>query len=149
MYQHILVPVDGGPISDGGLEEAIKLARVTGGRVRLLHVAGHMPLSINAEGYGAVSSDVRRIVREGAEKILAKAKAKVEQGGIAVDAVLVEGSDNRLVEHVADQVKTWGVDLIVLGTHGRHGLGRLLMGSHAEEVGRIASRLGAAQALSG
>ena len=42
MYQHILVPVDGSPPSDGGLEEAIKLARVTGGRVRLLHVAGPM-----------------------------------------------------------------------------------------------------------
>ena len=137
MYQHILVPVDGSPPSDGALDEAIKLARVTGGRVRLLHVAGLMPLSMNARGYGAVSSDVRRIVREGAEKILAK--AKVEQGGIAVDAMLIEGSDNRLVEHVADQVKTWGVDLIVLGTHGRHGLGRLLMGSHAEEVLRAAT----------
>jgi len=139
MYQHILVPVDGSPTSDGGLEEAIKLARVTGGRVRLLHVAGLMPLSMNAEGSGAWSSDVRRIVREGSEKILAKAKAKVEQGGIAVDAVLLGGSANRLVEHVADQVKTWGVDLIVLGTHGRGGLGRLLMGSLAEEVLRAAT----------
>ena len=139
MYQHILVPVDGSPTSDGGLEEAIKLARVTGGRVRLLHVAGLMPLSMNTAGYGAVSGDVRRLVRESAEKILAMAKAKVEQGGIAVDAVLVEGSADRLVEHVADQVKTWGADLIVLGTHGRHGLGRLLMGSHAEEVLRAAN----------
>ena len=139
MYQHILVPVDGSPPSDGGLEEAIKLARVTGGRVRLLHVAGPMPLSMNTTGYGAVSSDVRRVVRESAEKVLARAKAKVEQGGIAVDAVLLEGSADRLVAHVADQLKTWGADLIVLGTHGRHGLGRLLKGSHAEEVLRGAT----------
>ena len=138
MYQHILVPVDGSPTSDGGLEEAIKLARLTGGRVHLLHVAGLTPLSMNAEGYGAVSSDVQRIVREGSEKILAEAKAKVERGGIAVESVL-EGSADRLVEHVANQVKTWGADLLVLGTHGRGGLGRLLKGSHAEEVLRGAT----------
>ena len=71
--------------------------------------------------------------------MLAKAKAKVEHEGVAVDAVLLEGSADRLVEHVADQLKTWGADLIVLGTHGRHGLGRLLMGSHAEEVLRAAT----------
>jgi nucleotide-binding universal stress UspA family protein len=141
MYQHILLPVGGSSTSDDGLEEAIKLAQVTGGRVRLLHVAGFMPLSMNAEGYGAVSSDVRRIALESAAKILAEAeaKAKVEQGGVAVDAVLREGSADRLVEHVADRLKTWGADLIILGTHGRHGLGRLLMGSHAEEVLRTAT----------
>ncbi len=50
MYQHLLVPVDGSPSSEGGLEEAIKLARLTGGRMRLLHLAGLVPLSINAEG---------------------------------------------------------------------------------------------------
>ena len=59
MYRPVLLSVDGSSTSDGGLEEAIKLAQVTGDRVRLLHVAGLMPLSMNAEGYGAECSDVR------------------------------------------------------------------------------------------
>lgn len=66
MHQHILVPVDGSPPSDGGLDEAVKSARVTG-RMRRLHVAGLLPLSMNAEGYGAVFSGVRRVVGESAE----------------------------------------------------------------------------------
>ena len=70
MYRYIVLPVDGSSTSDGGLEEAIKLAQVIGGRVRLLHVAGLMPLSTNAEGYGAVSSDVRRIVLEARRRSL-------------------------------------------------------------------------------
>src|SRR5216110_60697 len=139
MYQHILVPVDGSPTSDGGLDEAIKLAHLTGGRLRLLHVVDEMPFVMNAEGYGALSSDVRQIFKERAKTILAKAKAKVEQAGLAVDTVLFETFGARLVEHVVEQTRHWEADLIVLGTHGRRGVGRVLMGSDAEQVVRASS----------
>lgn len=139
MYQNILVPVDGSPTSNGGLDEAIKVARLTGGRVRLLHVSDEMPFVMNADGDGAASSDVRQIFKERGEKILAHARATVEQSGIAVDTVLFESFGAGLVEHVVDQVKEWGADLIVLGTHGRRGVGRLLMGSDAEQVLRDAT----------
>ena len=82
------------------------------------------------------------MVLERAAKILAQAeaKSKVEQGDVAVDAVLREGCADCLVEHVADQLETCGgADLIVLGTHGRHGLGRLPMDSHTEEALRTAT----------
>ena len=139
MYQRLLVPIDGGPISDAGLDEAIKLARATGGRVCLLHVVGDLPLSINDRGYGAVSGEVRQNAENRAEKIVATARARVEHGGVAVDVVMLDGSADHLVEHVVDQVGRWGADLIVLGTHGRSGLGRLLLGSHAEKVLRAAT----------
>lgn len=139
MYQRLLVPIDGGPIADAGLDEAIKLARSTGGRVCLLHVVGDLPLSINNRGYGAVSDEARQSSKNRAEKIVATARARVEQGGVAVDVVKLDGSADRLVEHVLHQIGKWGADLIVLGTHGRSGLGRLLLGSHAEKVLRAAT----------
>ena len=58
MYQRILVPVDGSPTSNAGLDEAIALAKALGGRLRLLHVVDQMPLAYSAEGFGAISVDV-------------------------------------------------------------------------------------------
>ena len=55
MYQLILVPVDGSPTSNAGLAEAIKLAKLTGARVRVLHVVDEMPFIMSANGYGAMS----------------------------------------------------------------------------------------------
>ena len=97
MYQNILVPVDGSAISDLGVQEATKLARLTGASVRLLHV--------------------------------------VEQAAhLTVDAVLHEDTSGRVAEIVADEATSWGADLVVLGTHGRRGVGRLILGSDAEQV---------------
>ena len=63
MYRNILVPVDGSTTSERGLDEAIKLARLTGARLRLLHVVDDLPFMMNAEGYGAMSSDVLQLSR--------------------------------------------------------------------------------------
>jgi nucleotide-binding universal stress UspA family protein len=139
MYQRILVPVDGSPTSSAGLDEAIALAKLTGARLRLVHVVDEMPFVMSAEGYGAMSSDVLGLLKEAGEKILAESRRRVEGKGVAVDAVLFESLSGRLSDRVAEQTKEWKADLLVLGTHGRRGVRRMLLGSDAEQIIRTAT----------
>ena len=62
----------------------------------------------------------------------------VQGAGVAVDTVLLDKLGQRLGAAVANSAKHWNADLIVVGTHGRRGLGRLLMGSGAEQIIRQA-----------
>lgn len=139
MYKHILVPVDGSPTSNAGLAEAIKLAKLVGAKVRLLHVVDQMPMAISAEGFGVLSVDVLALLKEAGERILAQAKEQARAGGVSAETVLMDNTGGRLSECVAKQVQSWPADLVVIGTHGRRGVGRMLMGSDAEQVVRHAT----------
>lgn len=138
MYQRILVPVDGSPTSIAGLDEAIKLAGRLGARIRLLHVVDEMPLAVSAEGFGALSGDLLGLLREAGAQILAQAKAMVDAAGVPVDVVLIDSLNGRLSDHVTAQARAWPAELIVIGTHGRRGIGRMFLGSDAEQVLRNA-----------
>jgi nucleotide-binding universal stress UspA family protein len=138
MYQKILVPVDGSATSDLGLNEATKLAKLTGARVRLLHVVDVLSLAIAGEGMVGTAGDVLAAVRESGRTILQRAEASVQSAALSVDTVLLDNSAGRVAEIVADEAASWGADLIVLGTHGRRGVGRLILGSDAEQVLRLA-----------
>lgn len=139
MYQRILVPVDGSDTSNAGLAEAVKLARLTGAQLRLLHVVDESPFLMSAEGMAAISTDVLGLLREGGARILDKARAYAVDKGVAADTLLYDGLTGRLADCVAEQVQQWRADLIVLGTHGRRGVGRMLLGSGAEQVARTAT----------
>ena len=139
MYSRILVPVDGSPTSNAGLVEAIKLAKQLGSRLRLLHVVDQMPLAVSAEGFGVMSIDVLSLLKESGQKVLAQSKAQVEAAGVPVDTLLVDSPNSRLSDHVTSVAKEWPAELIVIGTHGRRGIGRVLMGSDAEQVVRHAT----------
>ncbi len=139
MYQRILVPVDGSPPSDAGLTRAIEMAKLTGGQLRLLHVTDPMPFAFSAEGYAAMASDVLALLRRAGDEVLQKARQRVVQEGVAVDTVLFDGLGAGLCDRVCDQVKAWEAELIVIGTHGRRGLARALLGSDAERILRSAT----------
>jgi nucleotide-binding universal stress UspA family protein len=139
MYERILVPVDGSPTSDLGLEEAIKLAKLTGGRLRLIHAVDQMPFAFAAEGYAAMSADVLGLLKDAGRKILDAAHQRVANAGIPVDEILFESLDSPLCDRVLEQIGSWRADIVVLGTHGRRGARRLLLGSDAELVVRTAS----------
>jgi len=138
MYERILVPVDGSATSNAGLAEAIKLAKLTGAQLRLLHVIDDLPFVMSAEGFGAISADVLTLMRTTGEEILRTARTRALDAGIAADTVLLDGLGQRVSDFVAEQAKTWHADLIVLGTHGRRGPSRWLLGSDAEQIARVA-----------
>lgn len=139
MYQRILVPVDGSATSMLGLDEAVKLAKLTGGRVRLIHVVNEMPFVFEAEGYSDMSADLRRILKADGQRILDEARKRVEANGLPVDEELVEGLESRIGECVSEQIKAWHADVVVLGTHGRRGARRMFLGSDAELIVRTAT----------
>src|SRR5208282_966463 len=75
-----------------------------------------------------------RASRTGGKKLLARAEAKVRKRGIEVETVLLEAVGRRVADLIIKQAKKWRADLIVLGTHGRRVLSRVVTGSDAELV---------------
>jgi nucleotide-binding universal stress UspA family protein len=139
MYQRILVPVDGSATSTKGLTEAIALARLTGGRLRLLHLVDEMPFVMGSPGDVALTADLLPLLRQAGADVLARAQAQARAAGVVSDSVLIDTYGERLSERVAQAVREWDADLVVLGTHGRRGVGRMLLGSDAEQVLRTAT----------
>jgi nucleotide-binding universal stress UspA family protein len=133
MYKRILVPVDGSNTSSKALSTALQMARETGARVCLAHAIDELALVSGME-YG---SSVVMIAREQAQKVLDDAVAMAKSAGIEVDRKLMEPG-MRLGDCVAGAALGWKADLIVVGTHGRRGLGRALLGSGAEQIIRYA-----------
>ena len=138
MYQRILVPVDGSPTSDKALATAIQMAQAFGARLRLIHIMEETAYLTGYDPFGGYAGDLIRIMRESGEKILEQGMTAAQTAGLAVDTVLFDDLGQRLGEAVANGAKLWNADLIVVGTHGRRGIGRLLMGSGAEQIIRQA-----------
>jgi nucleotide-binding universal stress UspA family protein len=139
MYQRILLPVDGSPTSNAGLAEAIKLAKLTGARVRVVHVMDETAFLMGGDSFSAISGDVFTLLKEAGLAVLEAARVTIDAAGIPVDAALFDNLGSRLCDRVTEQVEEWGADVVVLGTHGRRGVGRMLMGSDAEQIVRTAT----------
>ena len=128
MYQRILVPVDGSTPSTLGLREAIKLAKGSGVKLRLLHVINDVPI-VRGSVYTA---DLRLNLREQGEAVLREASGLAGADGVEAETAIVDSAGGLAGDLIVEDAERWGADLIVLGTHGRRGLRRLLMGSDAE-----------------
>src|SRR5712692_2057544 len=138
-YKRILVPVDGSPTSSRGLREAIGFAKAQKARLRLVHVVDvHNAVLAGLEG-GAAVTDLAAALKARGRKILASAAAAAGKAGLAYDTVLLESLTGPAAGAIVRQARKWHADLIVIGTHGRRGLKRLVMGSDAERVVRSAS----------
>lgn len=137
MYDRILVPVDGSPTSDLGLAEAIKLGKLTGARLLLLHAVDIAAVSVAPEA-AAATAGLFEAMRETGEEVLAKAMTAATSAGLPAETVLLDTLAGRVCDLVVEECRKWKADLIVLGTHGRRGVGRLLIGSDAEQIVRLA-----------
>ncbi len=138
MYERILVPVDGSPTSRKGLTEAIALAKMTHARVKLLHVFEMPMLGIGTEAALMRGEDIYNVARDAGQQVLSLAAESVRAAGLEVDEQLLDAGGERLCDHVAKVADTWRASLIVLGSHGRRGLQRALLGSDAEQILRVA-----------
>lgn len=138
MYKRILVPVDGSETATKALISALQLARESGGQVRIVHmVEGLTPLAIDQYG-AAWSGDIIDVLKKGGEKILSDALDIARAAGVQADTEIFDSFGERLAETVVDAAKRFDADLVVVGTHGRRGMGRLLLGSGAEQIVRLA-----------
>lgn len=138
MYQRILVPIDGSETSGRALQEAAKVANREA-KLRLVYVLEELYL-FDAEGYAYIDlADLQKAIRHTGERALALAAEKARLSGTIAETALLEASGERIANVIENEARHWQADLIVIGTHGRSGLNRLLLGSVAEGVVRVAS----------
>ena len=137
MFTHILVPTDFSPPSDAALEYAKVVAERFGASLHVLHVvdARFVAGPIEPEAYIAESPDVGTRVFEDARVRLSHRLTADDRIRYRAATEIVTGASARCI---IDYATERGMDLIVMGTHGRSGLAHLLMGSVAEEVVRHA-----------
>lgn len=138
MYQRILVPLDGSDTAAAGLEEAIKLARLTGATLVLLHVVEITHHVTGFEPYEVFAHDAVPAMQRAGSDVLDLARVHVSDAGVPVETQLLATFATPVWELVIAQAEAKRADLIVLGTHGRRGLDRVLLGSNAEQVLRLA-----------
>lgn len=133
----ILCPIDYSPHSSHALDHALAIARWYGGRVTALHM---VPLAVPLHGLGpslepppaATAADMA-LLREQAERFV-----RAESGGAAVPPIDVDVAVGAIAPGIVERARTLGAASIVMGTHGRSGFDRLLLGSVAERVLRTA-----------
>jgi nucleotide-binding universal stress UspA family protein len=137
MYKRILVPVDGSDTSAKALSNAIDLARVSGGQIDLVHCVDELAYLGAYDYVGAVIN----LVRENGAKVLSEAADTCRAAGVDAVSTFIDEPGQRLGASIAKQAREWKADLIVVGTHGRRGVDRLVMGSGAEQIIRMAPGL--------
>jgi nucleotide-binding universal stress UspA family protein len=140
MYKRILVAIDGSKTSALALEEACKLARGTDARLRIVHVI-ESPYAYADAWYTAGSADVEavdRAWRRAGQEILDRAATQAREAAVPADPALLVTDGRRVSRAIVDDAESWPAEVIVIGSHGRHGMDQLLIGSVAEGVTRIA-----------
>ena len=138
MYKRILVAVDGSATALRGLDEAIKVAKGTGGQLLLVHIVSD--IVVTADYVPSVYYErIIESLRDSGAKLLEEAGLRARRADVASERLLLETAGTRVADEIVKQAKQWPADLIVMGTHGRRGFQRLVMGSDAELVLRAST----------
>jgi nucleotide-binding universal stress UspA family protein len=142
MYAHILVAIDSSTTAQKALDEAIRMAVALRAGLCIAHAIDVAALVQHGMGIGTYI-DIEKVkgeMRDAGNRLLDQAVAKAAAGGCQAERMLIESNeDRRVAEMIADGARDWRADLVVVGTHGRHGFERMLVGSVAENLVRIAT----------
>jgi nucleotide-binding universal stress UspA family protein len=141
MYTRILVAIDSSTTAQKALDEAITLARSLGASLCIANAADEGPLTQHGMGLGSYIDvyKVKEEMRNAGHALLAQALAKAQAAGCQAEVLLIESAQRRLGDMIIGAAAEWRADLIVMGTHGRRGFERFLVGSVAEHMVRTAT----------
>ncbi|MFC6825545.1 universal stress protein [Halopelagius fulvigenes] len=129
MYERILVPTDGSEAADGAIRNAIDIASQYDATIHALYV-------VDASVYTSIETGADLVVEsleEEGQKAIAEVTDRARAAGVESESAVVSGSTHQSILDYADD---HGIDLIVMGTHGRTGIDRYLLGSVTEKVVR-------------
>ncbi len=131
LFEKILIATDGSEKNKSAIEEAVKIARVCGSTVYAVYVMdeGLMKSAIEVP----IAEDLYKRIREEGEKAVNWVKENAQ--GVNLETFILSGRPARAITEFAEQKK---VDLIVVGTQGKSGIERFLLGSVADEIIRTA-----------
>ncbi len=119
-WRCILLATDGSVVSQDAVEHAIELAKEHGSKLIAVTV-----VYTNDEFLALAPHTVHEMIEKG-RSIVDRVRQQAEQAGVSVEAVVKEGTPHVAITKLAEES---GADVIVMGSHGRKGLGKLLMGS--------------------
>ncbi|MFB6130153.1 MAG: universal stress protein [Salinigranum sp.] len=129
MYEDILVPTDGSDAAEAAVDHAVELATTYGARLHALYV-------VDSSAYAMVDAGgdvIHETLEQEGEAAVGRVADRANEAGLTALTVVTTGTPSRDILAYADEN---GVDLIVMGTHGRRGLERYLLGSVTERVVR-------------
>jgi len=138
MYKHILISTDGSELAQKGVDHGLSLAKELGARVTIITVTERFPVPVHlgiAGGYIPGPSEMALYQagqKEVAQKILAAVATAAKKLGVAANTVHVP--DGYPAEAIIEVAKARDCSLIVMASHGRRGLRKLVLGSQTSEV---------------
>ncbi|WP_342643925.1 universal stress protein [Rhodoligotrophos ferricapiens] len=133
MFQHVLIPTDGSPLSAAAAEKAMAFARDAGARVTMLSVVEPYPgITGDSVERAEARAQFQQMAREHTADSLSYAAQKARALGIACQTVQAENGDPWRV--IVETATAKGCDLIAMASHGRRGLAALLLGSQTTKV---------------
>ena len=135
---NILVATDFSEASESALRYGRELAGRFGATLHVLHVAENVYVTtFGADTYAAIVPEMQEEIEAGAKKRLAEAVIDSDNSGPPTKTIVLTAASPSYA--IVDYARDHGIDLIVMGTHGRGALAHLVMGSVAERVVRLAS----------
>lgn len=140
MYKKILVAVDGSDVANGAFESALQLAKAENAQLFALYVIEYPKFYMPDAGYDPTPI-YDMLVAEG-KLIVRKVHDRLKQEGIKGQSEAIDNfnTGNTTAEQIQNTADVFQADLVVLGTHGRSGFKRLMLGSVAEAFIRISTR---------
>lgn len=136
MFKKILIPTDGSALSAQAANAGISFARSVGAEVVALHVGQPFAATIGFDGmaaaYAITDEDYEKATAEQAKKYLQAIVDRAQTAGVKVTHDSV--TNFNVADGIVDAAQTHGCDLIFMGSHGRSGLSRLLLGSVTAKV---------------
>lgn len=135
MHQHILIATDGSELGDRALDHGFSLARQLNAKVTVLtgtEMWSVIDMTRHAEDRRNPIEHYEAIAAESARKILDAAVERAARYGLACETV--HARDLKPAEAIVETANARGCDLIVMGSHGRRGVNRLLLGSETARV---------------
>jgi nucleotide-binding universal stress UspA family protein len=133
MYAHILIATDGSDLANRAVEQGLTLAKALGSKVTAITITEPWTASVSGEWAVAFPvEEYEKAAAANAEKILEQVTEAAKRIGIACETRHIK--DQFAAEGIVDEAKARGYDLIVMASHGRRGLAKVVLGSQATRV---------------
>jgi nucleotide-binding universal stress UspA family protein len=132
MFKHILIPVDGSPTAQKAVETAAALAKAFGGSVTAIYVIDPYPFTGLGSDFAYGQAEYLSAAAIEAKEATQAARQTLEQAGVSVKTQVVEA--HSAWRGILETATSVGADLIVMGSHGRRGLEKMVLGSVAQRV---------------
>ncbi len=138
MYKHVFIAIDDSRTSQKALDEAIGVAKVHEALLEIAHaIDEHLVHVFHNGGVTTTNANqLKHVLESGGQDVLTKALEKAQTAGVKTRTHLLKGHGEHTDDLIAEAVKKSGADLLVVGSHGRRGFRRLLLGSVAENLVR-------------